>query len=270
MFYTDARTERKVSAQLQRVLIVEPMLDPSRMLAQHLRSMGANDIQFSVNQKAALTRCAAIDPQLVFTAFSGPGLDGLGLVRELRRSTLSCRKVPVILVTSAATALTITAARDAGVHEFLRKPFTIGDLAKRLEAVTLRGRSWVEGIDYVGPDRRRFNSAEYGGVRRRQADGQLSAAGTRAKQALQILASAMGAIERDPKQALRAMAAQVEELQAVAALSQNAALSYAATRLDQVLKTSTRDGQISRADFESCAAMLAQFMPASEPARKAS
>ena len=38
----------------------------------------------------------------------------------------------------------------------MRKPFTIGDLERRLEAVTLKPRDWVEAVQYVGPDRRRF------------------------------------------------------------------------------------------------------------------
>jgi len=240
------------------------------MLAQHLRSVGANDIQFSVNQEGAMAVCAATNPQIVFTEYSGPTLDGLSFVRALRRSTLACRKAPVILVTSEATAQIITAARDAGVHEFLRKPFTIGELGKRLEAVVLRSRSWVEAIAYIGPDRRRFNSAEYAGVRRRQTDGKLGAAGARAKQALQILASAIEAIETDPNQAMRAMAAQVEELQAVAVQTDNEALSYAALMLDKAVKASARNGYISRADFEACAVALSKFMPTADPTKVAS
>jgi hypothetical protein len=45
----------------------------------------------------------------------------------------------------------ILAARDAGVHEFLRKPYSMKDLVRRLEAVTLRDRDWVEGVGYIGP-----------------------------------------------------------------------------------------------------------------------
>nr|6SFT_A Chain A, Two-component receiver protein CleD [Caulobacter vibrioides NA1000] len=31
-------------------------------------------------------------------------------------------------------------------------------------------REWVEAVAYVGPDRRRFNSADYKGPRKRKAD----------------------------------------------------------------------------------------------------
>lgn len=226
--------------------------------------MGGQDIHCSVNQDGAIEACAAMNPQIVFTEYLGPNLDGLGFVRALRRSLMPCRKAPVILMTTEATAQTINAARDAGVHEFLRKPFTLGDLTKRLEAVTLRSRSWVEAIEYIGPDRRRFNSAEFVGVRKRKSDGQSSGPAGRAKQALQILAAAMKAIDTDPMQALRAMAAQVQELQAVAVQTNNAPLGYAALQLDQALRTATREGRISRRDFEAFALALAQF--ATDPA----
>src|SRR5215217_8938999 len=59
---------------------------------------------------------------------------------------------------------------DAGVHEFLRKPFTSGDLLKRVENVALKPRTWIEAVGYVGPDRRRFNSGEYSGPTKRKSD----------------------------------------------------------------------------------------------------
>ena len=262
----DTRNQRKISAQIQRVLIVETAVAPSRLLGELLRSMGSQDIITAFNQEAAVELCALKNPQMIFTEYSGVGLDGLAFVRALRRSTWACRQAPVILVTSEATALTITAARDAGVHEFLRKPFTLGDLTKRLEAVTLRSRAWIEAIDYIGPDRRRFNSAEFSGVRKRRSDGHAGDSAERAKQAFQILAAAIRAIDHDPMQAMRSMKAQVKELLALAVETDNQALGYAALQVDQALKASVRDGHISIPHFKACAAALNQFMPAADQA----
>jgi DNA-binding response OmpR family regulator len=264
MFYTDSKNQRKIAAQLQRVLILEPTPAHASVLGDLVRSMGGQELYCAVNQDGAMRDCASINPQIIFSESSGAGLDGLDFVRALRRSTMACRKAPVILMTGETTAPMINAARDAGVHEFLRKPFTIGDVIKRLEAVILRNRSWVEGIDYIGPDRRRFNSAEFVGVLKRKSDHQSDGAAHRAKQALQILASAMGAIDSDPTQALRAMAAQVQELQAVAVETGNAPLGTAALQLENALRAAARNGRISRRDFDIFAAALCQIMPAAE------
>lgn len=110
------------------------------------------------------------DPQIVFVEYAGPDLDGPGFTRALRRSQFPCRQAPVIMVTSTSTPSAILAARDSGVHEVLRKPYALKDLVRRLEAVFLKSRDWIEAQAYVGLDRRRFNSAEFDGRRKRTAD----------------------------------------------------------------------------------------------------
>jgi hypothetical protein len=74
------------------------------------------------------------------------------------------------MVTAEATPSSIGGARNSGVHEFLRKPYTAGDLFRRVENVVLKPRDWIEAQMYVGPDRRRFNSEDYGGSKKRRAD----------------------------------------------------------------------------------------------------
>ena len=80
-----------------------------------------------------------------------------------------------------ATAASINGARNAGVHEFLLKPYTAGDLFKRVENVMLKPRPWIEAVMYVGPDRRRFNSGEFAGAKKRRSDGAPSVADMIAK-----------------------------------------------------------------------------------------
>lgn len=269
MSQLDRQAQRKIAAQLQRVLIVDPSSANARLLGDLLKQLEARQIHVESTTRAAMSACAAFDPQMVFTELSGNGLDGLAFVRALRRSTLACRTAPVTVVTADATAATITASRDAGVHEFLRRPFTVNDLTRRLEAVTLKSRPWVEAVQYIGPDRRRFNSAAYQGARKRKSDGQPETHADRVGQALKILHSAIIAIESDPLQALRAMQAQVAELQAVAHETTNTALAQAVFRLHQILKLAALDGRLSRSDVETATAGLWAFRPAATEADKA-
>lgn len=270
MSQPDRQAQRKIAAQLQRVLIVEPIPAGARLMGDLLRQLDGKLIHVESSAKSALAAAASIDPQIIFTELSGPDFDGLALVRALRRSRLACRKAPIIVVTSGATTATITASRDAGVHEFLRKPFNLGDLMKRLEAVALRSRPWIEALDYIGPDRRRFNSAEYQGERKRGTDQRQPTAATRTRQALQILNSAIDAIESDPMQALRAMQAQAAELQAVALSTKNLELGQATFKLNQTLKLAALDGRLSRVELEAHAKALGLFMPAQRSVENAS
>ena len=259
MTYPDPRAQRLIASHLQRVLIVDSQAAPARLLGDLLKELGAKFVHVEATGKGAMEACPAIQPQMVFTELAGPGLDGLAFVRELRDSGLACRKVPVTVVTADATAQTITASRDSGVHEFLRKPFTIKDLTRRVEAVTLKPRPWVEAVHYIGPDRRRFNSAEYQGPRKRKSDSEAPTIADRVGQALKILRAAIDAIDTNPAQALRAMMAQVADLQAVAVETNDIKLAEALVTLQSTLRNAAASGKLTRADLESGASGLWGF-----------
>jgi CheY-like chemotaxis protein len=165
----------------------------------------------------------------------------------------------VIAVTGNATAGAILAARDAGVHEFLRKPYSVKDLLRRLEAVTLRERDWVEGVGYVGPDRRRFNSGEYAGPLKRKTDGTETPLQQKINQALKIIRAAVAAAETDPLQAMRAMRAQASIIQSLASDFQ---MTLAASAFQRALDRQAASKQpFTRADAEAWASRLLSFLP---------
>jgi CheY-like chemotaxis protein len=163
----DPKFSRQLEPHLRCVMIVDPNPAAARMLAGLMRGLGAGQLMLEADGARALKLAETVDPDLIFVEHSGPGLDGETFTRTVRRSNYGCRRAPVIMVTADAFAHTIKGARDSGVHEFLRKPFTAADLIRRVEAVTLKPRDWIEAMSYVGPDRRRFNSGEYSGKRKR-------------------------------------------------------------------------------------------------------
>ncbi len=226
------------------MLVVDPKISTARLLADQLRQLGGVEIHPAASLDQGYAMAVSVEPQLIFVEHASAGLDGLALTRRIRRSDLACRTAPIIMCTAEATAEAIFGARDAGVHEFMRKPFTIKDLGRRLEAVTLKPRDWVEGVQYVGPDRRRFNAAEYEGPRKRRADKRSSPA-ARLAQAIRIVRAAAGALDSDPVQARRALAAQAAELRTVGALIQEPRLAAAAAALDDCMNIGL-NGPLSR------------------------
>jgi CheY-like chemotaxis protein len=207
------------------------------MVAELLKTLGVVNITSETTGGAAMAACAQLDPEVMVTELSGPRLNGLELVKTLRRCDLACRKIPVIMITAEATASAILAARDAGVHP----------------------REWVEAISYVGPDRRRFNSGDYKGPRKRLADVTQPADAERIRQALQILTSAIAAIESDPAQALRSMQAQAATLKACGVAGANMNLTMAAAKLQRALQAAVDTGRLARADIEAGASDLWAF-----------
>jgi DNA-binding response OmpR family regulator len=231
VFDGNPRTLQRIAAKMQRVLIVDPSAAAVRLLADQLRHVGPVQIFSSPTIEQGYSMARTTDPMLFFVEHASAGCDGLALARKIRRSDLVCRENPIIMCTAEATAEAIFGARDAGIHEFMRKPFTIKDLERRLEAVTLKPRDWVEAVQYVGPDRRRFNSAEYKGPRKRKADAG-GAIAARLSQALRIIRSASQALDSDPNQARRALAAQAAELKKIGVALKEPRLVQAADALE--------------------------------------
>ncbi|RAK59929.1 response regulator [Phenylobacterium hankyongense] len=249
-----------MTPMLRRVLIVDPQPASARMVAELMQSACRPDVWMAPTAAKALSLAAKVDPDLIFCELAAEKLDGLAFTRSVRRSDLACRQAPVILTARDAPAPAILAARDAGAHEFLRRPFTMKDLTRRLEA--LGPRDWVEAVDYVGPDRRRFNSGDYTGPLKRQADQAGTSESMRIAQALKILRSALSALESDPKQATRAMLAQAADLQIAATAISDNRLASATTDLHRYLSETAGAGTpLNRGETERRAAPLLAYMP---------
>lgn len=104
---------------------------------------------------------------IVMTNVDMPTVDGLMLLKWIRRHEESpdCF-LPVIMISSYADPAKVREARDAGVTEFVAKPFTIASICSRLINVIERPRQFIQYADYFGPDRRR-RELPYDGPNRR-------------------------------------------------------------------------------------------------------
>jgi two-component system OmpR family response regulator len=77
-----------------------------------------------------------------------PGLDGLTLVRQLRQRD---RRLPVLMLSGAATTLDRVEGLRAGCDDYLAKPYSFSELLARLEALGRRGdRTYGNPVLRVG------------------------------------------------------------------------------------------------------------------------
>jgi len=98
---------------------------------------------------------------------------GLHLVHRLRSGEAgdAARRLPVVMVAGQNTATVVERARNAGVDEFVLRPFSTATLIGKVSEVQSRRRDFIESAHYTGPDRRRRrNGADYDGPRRRLFD----------------------------------------------------------------------------------------------------
>lgn len=267
MLTLDPKMAQALAPCLGRVLIVDPAPGTARLISDLLHNIGPGRVWTATSTSQGLALAENLSPQVIFVEYAGGAVDGLTFTRKLRRSTFLCRKAPVIMATTQATPAVITSARDAGVHEFLRKPFTFKDLMRRLEAVSLHPRGWVEAVGYVGPDRRRFNSAGYAGRRKRRSDLAQNPEQARIAQALKIISAALPMVELDRQQTFRALKAQAIELQSAGAAVGNAEMVQAARAMHHTLSVMDSPQALTRAAVEADAQRLLAFQPQSNPSR---
>ena len=78
--------------------------------------------------------------------------------------------VPIIMMTGYSAMPRVSEARDCGATEFLVKPFSANDMARRIAYVINKPRDFIETEDFFGPDRRRRKIDNYRGPRRRDDD----------------------------------------------------------------------------------------------------
>jgi DNA-binding response OmpR family regulator len=230
-------------------LIIDPDQASIHVLRDHLRLAWGYEVHWKTSETQGWAACKALLPALIFVDLKSPEIDGLRFTRELRRSHLRCRHIPVIVSSWEPTAADAVMARDAGVHEFMRKPFSLKQVNRRIEAVTQRKRDWIEGVGYVGPDRRWFNTGEYRGARRRRTDQNLSPERARIAQALKIMKVALDSIETEPRQAFRSIRAQADILQCAAVAVADFTLAGAAKALKDLLDSAANNREFSNRDL---------------------
>ncbi|MBN3911247.1 MAG: response regulator [Nostoc sp. NMS1] len=94
---------------------------------------------------AALDAARGRVPDLVLTDVMMPGLDGFGLLQELRTDPQT-KKVPIILLSARAGEEARVEGLEAGADDYLIKPFSARELLARVEAALKMARLREEGM----------------------------------------------------------------------------------------------------------------------------
>jgi signal transduction histidine kinase len=124
-----------------------------RLLAEHYDVIAVPD------GLAALHTAREHPPDLVLTAIMMPGLDGFGLLRELR-ADVRTGALPVILLSARAGQESAIEGLDAGADDYLVKPFSAQELLARvrthLELARTR-REWASELERANKELEAFS-----------------------------------------------------------------------------------------------------------------
>jgi CheY-like chemotaxis protein/phosphoribosyl 1,2-cyclic phosphodiesterase len=128
-----------------RLLIADDDPDIVRLLTVTLRSEGFV-ILTAGDGESALQIARAERPALILLDWQMPGRDGLDVCRALRaEADPRLRDVPVVLLTAQAGAEKTEAGFEAGVTDYLTKPFSPPHVRARVRAWLLRQSAGMAG-----------------------------------------------------------------------------------------------------------------------------
>ena len=113
-----------------KVLVADDSGVMRKIVIRSLNSCGVNDIVEAVDGADALAKCAEHTFDLVMTDWNMPNKSGLELVQELRAGG---SKVPIIMITTEAEMSRVKEAIDAGVNDYLAKPFDNEVLRQKID-----------------------------------------------------------------------------------------------------------------------------------------
>ena len=117
-----------------KVLVVDYQNSVRQMTRMTLEELGFKHIHEDENGVKAMETASLQPLDLIISDYNMPEMDGLGLLRAVRGHPV-VRKVPFILLTGRGDRELVVAAAQAGVNNYLVKPFTAAILREKIEQV---------------------------------------------------------------------------------------------------------------------------------------
>jgi DNA-binding response OmpR family regulator len=129
---------------VQHILVVEDEMQIARTLRDYL---GVAGFQVTVvgDGSAALASARGERPDLVVLDLGLPGLDGLDVARELRRTST----MPIVMLTARGEEADRIVGLELGADDYLVKPFSPKELVARVRAVLRRTNGATAGSEIL-------------------------------------------------------------------------------------------------------------------------
>lgn len=120
-----------------RVLLIEDDTETSTFVVDGLSRLG-HEVVVVADGNEGLQAAMSDAPDLAIVDRMVPGLDGLSVVKALRRSGAD---TPVLLLTALGSVENRVEGLQGGADDYLVKPFSLAELAARIDALARRGGS---------------------------------------------------------------------------------------------------------------------------------
>ena len=141
------------------IAICDPDIYLAALVKNILSTLGCARIFVVADGQSLLDLMKEEKIDIIITDWQTKNLSGIDITTHLRQSLDSMnRMIPIIMLTARTGRHDIQTARDAGITEYIVKPFSAKTLLDRVYSVVKDPRSFILCKTYIGPDRRRISS----------------------------------------------------------------------------------------------------------------
>ena len=117
-----------------KVLVVDDFSTMRRIVKNLLKQIGYSDIEEAEDGVQALSKLQNGGFGLVVSDWNMPNMDGLDLLKAVRQEP-AIKDMPVLMVTAEAEKEKVITAIQAGVNNYVVKPFTGEILKEKLDKI---------------------------------------------------------------------------------------------------------------------------------------
>jgi two-component system chemotaxis response regulator CheY len=117
------------------VLIVDDYKTMLRIIGNLLKQLGFNNIDEATDGSMALELCENKKYGLIISDWNMEPMSGLEFLKQLRAGAGINKMAPFIMVTAESKTENVIAAKQAGVNNYIVKPFNADTLRTKITSV---------------------------------------------------------------------------------------------------------------------------------------
>jgi len=117
-----------------KILVVDDFQTMRRIIRNYLRQLGFNNVEEAEDGDVALEKLNETQIDFVITDWNMPKMTGIDLLKKIRAEN-NFKNIPVLIITAEAEKENVVQAAQAGVNDYIVKPFTPEVLQSKIEKI---------------------------------------------------------------------------------------------------------------------------------------
>ena len=117
------------------VLIVDDYNTMLRIIKNLLKQLGFNNVDEATDGQMAFNMLKEKEYGLIISDWNMEPMTGLELLKQVRASNDNYKNIPFIMITAESKTENVIAAKQAGVNNYIVKPFNAETLKSKMSSV---------------------------------------------------------------------------------------------------------------------------------------